>query len=82
MAMHLGFRHEVSELDLFYECEYFCKVLPPIDSCFLLLQRKAKDTDELKLSNRRLCNKIIELSNLLKEKVRPLMICQHFNLKR
>lgn len=35
---------------------------------FKELKRKAKDTDELKLSNRRLCNKIIELSNLLKEK--------------
>nr|AAF12809.2 myosin heavy chain V [Doryteuthis pealeii] len=35
---------------------------------FKELKRKAKDSDELKLSNRRLCNKIIELSNILKEK--------------
>uniref|UniRef100_A0A0L8H2F5 Myosin motor domain-containing protein n=1 Tax=Octopus bimaculoides TaxID=37653 RepID=A0A0L8H2F5_OCTBM len=39
---------------------------------FKELKRKAKDTDELKLSNRRLCNKIIELSNQIKEKEHDL----------
>ncbi|GAB1607580.1 unconventional myosin-Va-like isoform X4 [Argonauta hians] len=39
---------------------------------FKELKRKAKDTDELTLSNRRLCNKIIELSNQIKEKENEL----------
>ncbi|XP_036365572.1 unconventional myosin-Va isoform X4 [Octopus sinensis] len=39
---------------------------------FKELKRKAKDTDELTLSNRRLCNKIIELSNQIKEKEHDL----------